>query len=220
MKRGKRLRGKGSSVVVRVVRAPERPVLSKPVPLVAPGPAPEVPQHSRPARVQRCRICGDIAIPGSYVCYSCDRWFGGEEYAMIVRDLRHAECCFDGLVQLLDFVGVACTHQPLQSLARNREDVVQVPHTATRQSLLTTEHHFGRELTDGSCDECDDNCADGGGTVSRVRITTGRLPTGGGNSAHQISPRFTRRQLSSQRQPGVRRAAQPALRLLGLHPGP
>ena len=139
---------------------------------------------------------------------------------MIPRKLRHIECCFDRLVQLLDLGGVACTHQPLQSLTRNSEDVVQVRHTATRQSLLTTEHHFGRKLTDGSCDKHNDDRTDGGRTVSRVRITTGRLPTGDGNSAHQISPRFTRRQLSSWKQAGVRRAVQLALRLLGLRPGP
>ena len=81
---------------------------------------------------------------------------------MIPRKLRHIECCFDRLVQLLDLGGVACTHQPLQSLTRNSEDVVQVRHTATRQSLLTTEHHFGRKLTDGSCDERNDDRTDGG----------------------------------------------------------
>ena len=81
---------------------------------------------------------------------------------MIPRKLRHIECCFDRLVQLLDLGGVACTHQPLQSLTRNSEDVVQVRHTATRQSLLTTEHHFGRKLTDGSCDKRNDDRTDGG----------------------------------------------------------
>lgn len=45
--------------------------------------------------------------------------------AMMARGLRYVERRFDGLVQLRDFAGVACTHQPLQSVARNREYVVE-----------------------------------------------------------------------------------------------
>ncbi len=53
-------------------------------------------------------------------------------------------------------------------------------------------------------------------TASRVRITTGRLPTGEGSSAHQTSPRFTPRQPSNPRYPVVPQAMRPASQPLRL----
>ena len=50
--------------------------------------------------------------------------------------------------------GVTCTHQPLQSVARNREDVVEVRDTADRQPLAAAEDYFSRKLANRSGAEC------------------------------------------------------------------
>lgn len=113
------------------------------------------------------------------------------------RRLRHVERRFDCLVQLRDLVGVACTHQPLQSVARDREHVVEVRDTPDWKPLPAAEDYFGRELANRSGDERDDNRANAVENGIPVRITIGRLPTGGGSSAHHTSPRFTRRWLSN-----------------------
>lgn len=75
----------------------------------------------------------------------------------MVRGLRYVERGLDGLVQLRDCGGVACTHQPLQSVAWNREYVVEVSDTPDGQPLPAAEHDFGREVANRSGDECDHN---------------------------------------------------------------
>jgi len=76
------------------------------------------------------------------------------------EELRHVEGCFDCFVQLRHLVGITCAHLPLQSLARNCEDIVEVRHTANRQALPSTEDYFGWQLANGSGDECDNDRLD------------------------------------------------------------
>jgi hypothetical protein len=65
------------------------------------------------------------------------------------------------LVQLLDFGSVAGTHEPLQSLTRHSEHIIKVRHAWHRQSLLSTEAHFRRELAHRSGDKRYYDAADG-----------------------------------------------------------
>lgn len=59
---------------------------------------------------------------------------------------RNVERCLDSSVQLLDFGSVAGTHEPLQSIARHGEHVIEVRHARNRQPLSSAESHFRREL--------------------------------------------------------------------------
>ena len=113
---------------------------------------------------------------------------------------QHVESGLYGSIQLFDLLGVARAHKPSQSLARNREEVVEVRDAWSGQSLPTTEHHLCRYLAHGPGYEDHNDSADTreNRIESRVRITTGRSPTGSGNAAHQTSPRFTLREDSTQ----------------------
>lgn len=59
---------------------------------------------------------------------------------------RNVERCLDSSVQLLDFGSVAGTHEPLQSIARHGEHVIEDRHARNRQPLSSAESHFRREL--------------------------------------------------------------------------
>jgi len=73
----------------------------------------------------------------------------------MVKRLRYVERRFDGLVQLRDFDGVACTYQPLQSVAWDRKDVVEVRDTPDWQPLAAPEDYFGRQLSNRAGDQGD-----------------------------------------------------------------
>lgn len=76
---------------------------------------------------------------------------------MAVCVSRNGERSLDGSIEFVNFGGVACTHESLQTLARNREDVVEVRDTSDGQPLPPAEDDFGRELANRSGDEYDDD---------------------------------------------------------------
>ncbi len=79
----------------------------------------------------------------------------------IVHFLRNVERCLNSLVQLFDFSSVAGAHEPLQSIARHSEYVIEIRYAWRRQSLSFAETHFRWELAHCSGDKGYHYAADG-----------------------------------------------------------
>jgi hypothetical protein len=73
-------------------------------------------------------------------------------------------CILRPIINLFD---VACAHQPLQTVAWNSQNVVQIGNARNGQTLRTPEEHFGRKSTDRSRHQGNNNGAD----VFENRIT-------------------------------------------------
>src|SRR5882724_6009609 len=81
-------------------------------------------------------------------------------YSTRAASLSDVERCLDRLVELRHFLGIARPHEPLQAIARNRDDVIEVRNALHGKALPSAENDLGRQPSLGSSYQGYDDRAD------------------------------------------------------------